>query len=120
MIGGRAALVFSALDGPHCHAAEPVRGEVDRYLPVLAAKRHLDLAQLVRTFAALPVTWHGAETYAAWESEARRRLAGRDETDWPTLALALTLALPVWSQDKDFSITGVVVFTTGDLLDALP
>jgi len=33
--------------------------------------------------------------------------------------LALTLGLPVWSQDKDLTIAGLDVHTTGELLDAL-
>jgi predicted nucleic acid-binding protein len=62
--------------------------------------------------------------------EARRRLrrpagGGREAhrgarpDDWPTVALALKLDLPVWSQDKDLTVAGLEVFTTGDLLDAL-
>lgn len=39
--------------------------------------------------------------------------------DWPTLALAIKLSLPVLTQDKDFVDAGVDVFTTGELLDAL-
>jgi predicted nucleic acid-binding protein len=35
------------------------------------------------------------------------------------VALALSLGLPVWSQDKDLEDAGVEVFTTGDLLDAM-
>jgi hypothetical protein len=26
---------------------------------------------------------------------------------------------PIWTQDKDFSVSGVTVYTTGQLLDAL-
>ena len=48
-----------------------------------------------------------------------RRIAARDPDDWPTIALALTLDLPVWSQDKDLADSGLKVFTTGQLLDAL-
>jgi len=32
------------------------------------------------------------ELYAVFESEARQRLRGRDESDWPILATALGLA----------------------------
>ncbi|MGA2927386.1 MAG: PIN domain-containing protein, partial [Solirubrobacteraceae bacterium] len=38
--------------------------------------------------------------------EAERRIAARDPDDWPTVALALTLNLPVWSQDKDLISAG--------------
>jgi predicted nucleic acid-binding protein len=56
-----------------------------------------------------PVT---PELYAVFESEARQRLRGRDESDWPILATALGLAWAVWTEDTDFFGTGVAVWTT--------
>ena len=52
-------------------------------------------------------------------ANADSRIAGRDPDDWPTLALAFKLGVPIWSQDKDFSATGVEVVTAGELLDSL-
>ena len=52
------------------------------------------------------------ELYAVFESEARQRLRGRDESDWPILATALGLACAVWTEDTDFFGTGVAVWTT--------
>lgn len=46
-------------------------------------------------------------------------MANRDPEDWPTVALALVRSLPIWSQDKDLHAAGLVVYTTGDLLDAI-
>jgi len=68
----------------------------------------------------MPIAWKPVATYADLRAEAERRIAARDPDDWPTVALALKLGLPVWSQDKDLRDAGVEVFTTGDLLDALP
>jgi len=51
------------------------------------------------------------ELYAVFESEARPRLRGRDEGDWPILATALGLARAVWTEDADFFGTGVAVWT---------
>jgi predicted nucleic acid-binding protein len=58
---------------------------------------------------------------SAFAADALRRYhpLSRDPDDWPTIALALTLGLPVWSQDEDLTTAGVEVFTTGGLLDAL-
>jgi predicted nucleic acid-binding protein len=53
-----------------------------------------------------------SDLYAVFESEARLRLRGRDEDDWPVLATALGLACPVWTEDADFFGTGVPVWTT--------
>lgn len=67
----------------------------------------------------MPIEWKPAGEYGQFRAEAERRIGGRDPDDWPTVALALTLELPVWSQDKDFEDAGIEVFTTGDLLDAM-
>jgi predicted nucleic acid-binding protein len=47
-----------------------------------------------------------------FEEEARQRLRGRDEEDWPVLAAGLALACPIWSEDTDFFGTGAAVWTT--------
>ena len=52
------------------------------------------------------------ELYALFESEARNRLRGRDEDDWPVLASALALGCGIWSEDADFFGTGIAVWTT--------
>jgi predicted nucleic acid-binding protein len=92
-------------------------------LPELARKRKLDLGLLLAVFQSLPIQWMVGGSYGRFEEEARRRMAERDEEDWPTVALALTLGtrhnVAVWSQDKDFSVSGLEVVTTGDLLDVL-
>ena len=67
----------------------------------------------------MPIDWKPATDYGSQREEAERRIAARDPDDWPTVALALTLDLPVWSQDKDLTTAGLDVFTTGELLDAL-
>ena len=119
VIGGRAQAVLSDPRGPTCYAATAVADEVGRYIPVLAKRRGLDQHLLTAGYRVLPVIWHEPERYAPFEADARQRLAGRDEDDWPTLALALALDLPVWTQDKDFGVAGVPTYTTGQLLDAL-
>lgn len=67
----------------------------------------------------MPVDWKPAADYDDQREEAEQRIAARDPDDWPSVALALTLGLPVWSQDKDLTDAGFDVFTTGGLLDAL-
>lgn len=47
-----------------------------------------------------------------FEAEARRRLRGRDEEDWPVLAAALSLSCAIWTEDTDFFGTGVAVWTS--------
>jgi predicted nucleic acid-binding protein len=52
------------------------------------------------------------EFYAEFEIEARERLRGRDEEDWPLLAASLALACPIWTEDTDFFGVGIAVWTT--------
>ncbi|HTQ62888.1 MAG TPA: PIN domain-containing protein [Candidatus Solibacter sp.] len=85
-----------------------------RYLPHFAKKRIKPQADLTATLEYLrsliePVT---PELYSVFEIEARQRLRGRDESDWPVLASALGLACPIWTEDADFFGIGVPVWTT--------
>jgi predicted nucleic acid-binding protein len=119
LIGGRARLILASPHGPSCVSTQAIAEEIARHLPRLAAKRGLDEAQLLAALQVMPIQWKPATGYEDQRTEAEKRIAERDPDDWPTVALALTLDLPVWSQDKDLTVTGLEVFTTGDLLDAL-
>ena len=44
--------------------------------------------------------------------EARERLQGRDQDDWPYLARALVLDCPLWTEDRDFFGCGIPLWTT--------
>ncbi len=112
-------MVIASQHGPRCVAAEAVALEIAEHLPRLAAKRLLDSALLFAAPQVMPIEWKPQATYQEHRAEAERRIALRDPDDRPTVALALTLELPVGSQDKELSDAGLTVFTTGDLLDAL-
>jgi len=96
-----------------------VAAEIARHVPRLADKRKLDQALLLAALQVMPIGWKPASVYEDHREQAESRIAARDPDDWPTLALALKLGVPIWSQDKDFSAAGVEVVTTGELLDAL-
>lgn len=53
--------------------------------------------------------------YGERETEARDRVP-RDPNDWPTVALALSLGIGIWTNDHDFFGCGVPVWTTQTLL----
>jgi predicted nucleic acid-binding protein len=103
-----------AIQGVRFFAPDVAFDDAEKYLPLLLKKRgrsHADISvslQYLRNFIE-PVA---PELYAVFESEARQRLRGRDESDWPILATALGLAAPVWTEDADFFGTGVAVWTT--------
>lgn len=94
-------------------------GEVHEYLPLLARERRLPIEEILTAFATLPVEVYERADYAAKIREAERRIAQRDPDDVDLLALALVLGFPIWSNDRDFQGTGVIVYSTRDLLDRI-
>lgn len=102
-----------AAKGVRFFAPDVAFADAEKYLPPLLKKRGKThdisgslgyLRQIIE-----PVT---PEIYAPFEDEARLRLRGRDEDDWPVLAAALGLACGVWTEDADFFGTGIAVWTT--------
>jgi predicted nucleic acid-binding protein len=87
------------------------------YLPEVLARRGLDemvtQATLQKLDALRPVIQViPAELFAPLEPRARERLRGRDEDDWPYLALALVFDCPLWTEDRDFFGCGLPLWTT--------
>jgi predicted nucleic acid-binding protein len=96
------------------YAPDVAYADAERYLPALLAKRG-------KTGADLPATLHylqslvepiDSEIYQLHQEDARDRLRGRDEEDWPVLASALALNCAIWTEDTDFFGTGAAVWTT--------
>lgn len=120
-IAGRARDVLLDPEVPRVIAARAVGERVLEHLPRLALRRGLNLGLLLAAFAALPLEWIDQANYLAYEPEARRRMRTRDEDDWPSVALALSLqgsrAIAIWSQDKDFEASGVPTVSTGGVLE---
>lgn len=119
VLGGAAARVLRHPRVAAVMAAAPVLDEVHEYAVVLARERGLKLETLLTAVVTLPVIVIDREDYAAQLPEATKRMARRDPDDVPTLALALHLELPVWSNDDDFRGMGVPWYTTARLLKSL-
>lgn len=84
------------------------------YLPELLAHRGVDptpaiqvLDQFQQLIRAVPES-----IYLPARTEALARIEQRDPQDWPILATALVLNLPIWTEDQDFFGTGVPTWTT--------
>lgn len=50
--------------------------------------------------------------YVGFEQLARERIEIRDSDDWPVVAVALLLDLPIWTEDQDLFGSGVATWTT--------
>lgn len=85
-----------------------------KYLPVLLKKMNKPHAHVhgALEYLRTVIELVPEELYSAFEGDARRRLRGRDESDWPILATALALGCSLWTEDADFFGTGVAVWTT--------
>jgi predicted nucleic acid-binding protein len=119
VIGGRAALVLRHDRVEQVFTPAAAHDEVFEYLPSLARKKRLDLDTLLLACAALPIAIVERSEYDVNLSAARRQIGKRDPDDIDVLALALTLKLPVWSNDNDFEDAGVEWYTTAELLKTL-
>ena len=88
--------------------------DAQKYLPPLLKQRAKPDADVSASleYLRLIVETVDSELYAVFEKEARQRLRGRDEDDWPVLATALALSCAIWTEDADFFGTGIAVWTT--------
>lgn len=118
-LGHAAKKVFQNPGAVEVFVTDVAADEVREYLPELADKYHLDPAQVMRTFAVLPVEIVPESGYRAHLKEAERLMSVRDPDDAPNLALALERGLPIWSNDNDYDHTGITVYPTAVLLKIL-
>jgi len=79
--------------------------DAQKYLPPLLKKRRKPDADVSASleYLRLVVETVDSELYAVFEKEARQRLRGRDDDDWPVLATALALSCAIWTENADFS-----------------
>jgi predicted nucleic acid-binding protein len=110
----RKLLETYAAHGIRFYAPEVAYADAEKYLPALLTKRGKSNSDVPATLAYLQslIEPIGEETYGLFEADARQRLRGRDEGDWPVLATALSLSCAIWTEDTDFFGTGVAVWTS--------
>lgn len=116
---GKAALRVFTEYHVEVHVARFNADEVLEYLPNLTEKYGLPADLVALQWRLLPLRMHEQVDYAECLPGARRDLAARDPDDAHPLALARTLRLPLWSNDKDLAGHDVECFTTARLLAAL-
>jgi predicted nucleic acid-binding protein len=110
----RQLLETYAAQGIRFYAPGIAYADAEKYLPPLLRKKNkpdTDLFATLEYFQYLvePVD---QDSYGVFEEEARQRLRGRDEDDWPVLAAALALSCAIWTEDTDFFGTGIAVWTS--------
>ncbi|MFZ0320288.1 MAG: PIN domain-containing protein [Candidatus Sulfotelmatobacter sp.] len=116
LIGGRARLLLTHPQVREVFTTWHTFAEVEEYTPVLAKQKRLPSDILLLAMAALPVTIVDRAQYAKSIADATKRIGRRDPEDIELLALALHLQIPIWSNDRDFELLNVDLFTTEGLL----
>lgn len=116
---GKAALrVFTEFD-VMVHVARFNTDEVAEYLPHMAGKYKLPMELVEMQWKLLPLRIHPVDDYRRRLRKAITDLKDRDPEDAHALALARSLALPIWSNDRDLIGMGVECYTTARLLRLL-
>ena len=116
---GKAALrVFTVFD-VMVHVAQFNIDEVAEYLPHMASKYKLPVDLVMMQWKLLPLRIHPVDGYRRRLRKAISDLKDRDPEDAHALALARSLALPIWSNDRDLSGMDVECYTTARLLRLL-
>lgn len=95
------------------------RAELEEYAPEFAQRYGLDEDLVLDTIELLPVVFYSESDYVRTLREARKLLASRDPDDVALAALALSLEVPIWSNDKDYEDFPLGVYSTAKLLKAL-
>ena len=93
--------------------------EVREYLPKMAESYGIASEILEAQLRLLAVTEHSTADYRCFMPRATRLIGRRDPDDVELLALSLALDIPIWTNDKDFSVAGVECYTTAELLKSL-
>jgi predicted nucleic acid-binding protein len=116
---GKAALrVFTEFD-VIVHVTQFNKDEVAEYLPRMAGKYELPEELVEIQWRLLPLRVHPVGDYRRHLRKAIADLKDRDPEDAHALALARSLALPIWSNDRDLSDRDVECYTTARLLRLL-
>lgn len=117
-IGKAARRIFTRFQ-LRVHATEFNVLEVEEYLPELTEKYELSELLIQMRWRLLPVGVHSLDIYAEHFPWARQCLGDRDPDDAHPLALARTLDIPLWSNDRDLQGHGVTCYPTARLLRVL-
>lgn len=102
-----------SIKGVRLFAPDAAFDDAAKYLPPLLRKRNREVdISLSLEYLRQVIERVDQDLYGAFEEEARKRLRGRDEDDWPVLASALGLGCAIWTEDTDFFGAGIAVWTT--------
>jgi predicted nucleic acid-binding protein len=116
---GKAALRVFTEFHTVVHVTQFNRSEVSEYLPHMARKYGLGVELVEMQWKLLPLRIHSLADYRRRLPQALIDMQRRDPEDAHALALARSLRLPIWSNDRDFENLDVQCYSTARLLRIL-
>jgi predicted nucleic acid-binding protein len=114
IVGKSALRVFTEF-AIQVHATQFNADEVTEYLPEMAQKYKLPVELVSLQWKLLPVRLHREQHYKAHLPDALAELKNRDPEDAHVLALAKSVGLSIWSNDRDLANVTVECLTTAKL-----
>lgn len=119
IIGGRAKEIFLKADALSFYTTLFNFKEVEKYIPIFSSKRNIPLDELFFVLSLLPLVVYEEVFYKKELVKAKGLIGKRDPDDAHLLALSIKIKSPIWSNDKDFEMPGVEVYSTLDLIKLL-
>lgn len=116
---GKAALRVFSQFSVAVHVTQFNCSEVAEYLPHMAHKYGLSVELVEMQWKLLPLRIHSINDYRRQLPQALADMGQRDAEDAHALALARSLGMALWSNDKDFDNLDVSCFSTARLLRML-
>jgi predicted nucleic acid-binding protein len=118
LIGGKAGRIIER-ELFRLHSTLQTVVEIERNLPYISEKFKIPYSLLQSSLAVIPIKLHRLEDYVDSMEGAAKKIAPRDPKDVDILALAMALRCPIWTNDKDFDVSGVETMTTAEVLTFL-
>jgi len=115
VFGQRVPQILSAyLDQVNFYSPDVCFADAREYISKLSAGRGLDPLAALAVLDGIGgiVKIVDRSLYEDYEKLARERVQNRDPDDWPIMAVALLLDLPIWTEDQDFFGGGIATWTT--------
>lgn len=108
------ALIESWEDAVDFYSPDVCFEDAREYIPDIARRKGFDPGTALTVLQQVERVVQPVERslYQQHEKTARLRISRRDPEDWPVLATALLLDVPVWTEDQDFFGAGVATWTT--------
>ena len=101
-------------DSAEFYAPDICFDQAREHLPEILEGRGVDATSALAVLKRLELLVEPVdrELYQEHEQAARDRIRTRDLDDWPVVALAIWLGLPIWTEDQDFFGSGIATWTT--------